>query len=129
MALVLVLEDDTTLRFAFCEAVRDVGLDVISAASIDEATALLRRFRPDVLLLDLMVGPDCSTDVADYAAVAAPSAAVIYVTGSGLFPRGEIFDMSRNARLMLRKPVDLEELADMVRHVLPRTAADLRAAI
>ncbi|MEL7091452.1 MAG: response regulator [Pseudomonadota bacterium] len=129
MALVLVLEDDPTLQFAFCEAVKAVGLDVIAATSIDEATALLRRFRPDVLLLDLMVGQDCSTDVADYAAVAAPSAAVIYITGSGLFPRGEIFDMSRNARLMLRKPVDLNELADMVRYVVPRTAEDLRAAI
>ncbi|MEM6758450.1 MAG: response regulator [Pseudomonadota bacterium] len=129
MALVLILEDDPTLRFAFCEAVEAAGLDVISAASVGDATALLRRYRPDVLLLDLMVGPDCSTDVADYAAVAAPSAAVIYITGSRLFPRGEIFDMSRNARLMLRKPVNLEELADMVQYVVPRTAADLRAAI
>lgn len=128
MALILILEDDPTLQFAFHEAVEGAGHDVITAATTDKALDLLRRHKPDVLLLDLMVGQTISTDVANYAAVAAPHARVIYVTGSRLFPKGELFDLSRNTHLILRKPVKLSELTDMVHHVSPRTVNDLRAA-
>lgn len=119
MALVLVLEDDPGLRFAFCEALEAAGHEVLPAADPEAAIASLKRQVPDVLLLDLMIGPSYSTDVANYAAFAVPDAHVIYVTGSGLFPKGELFDMCRNARLILRKPVDLRELTDLVSHISP----------
>ncbi|MEO0667057.1 MAG: response regulator [Pseudomonadota bacterium] len=117
MALVLVLEDDAGLRFAFSEALEDAGHQVLPAADPDAAIAFLKRQVPDVLLLDLMIGGSYSTDVANYAAFAAPNAHVVYVTGSGLFPKGELFDMCQNARLILRKPVDLRELTDLVSHI------------
>ena len=120
MALVLVLEDDASLRFAFTEALEKAGHSVLAAADADAAISLLKRNTPDVLLLDLMIGRSYSTDVANYAAFSTPGAEVIFVTGSGLFPKGELFDMSRNARLVLRKPVDLRELTEMVTHVAPQ---------
>ncbi len=122
MALVLVLEDDPGLRFAFCEALEGAGHQVFPAADPETAIACLKRQVPDVLLLDLMIGQSVSTDVANYAAFAVPDAHVIYVTGSGMFPKGELFDMCRNARLILRKPVDLGELTDLVAHCGPPTA-------
>lgn len=116
MATVLLLEDDAGLRFTFAQTLEDAGHTVISVADNDAALAQLRKCTPDVLLLDLMINGAFSTDVADYAGYAAPDAAVIYVTGSGLFPKGELFRMSRNARWVLRKPVDLGDLANMVEH-------------
>ncbi|WP_299693105.1 response regulator [uncultured Tateyamaria sp.] len=121
MAQVLVLEDDAGLRFAFSEALENAGHSVLPAGDPDSAIAHLKRQVPDVLLLDLMIGNSYSTDVANYAAFAVPDAHVIYVTGSGLFPKGELFDMCRNARLILRKPVDLQELTDLVSHICPAT--------
>ena len=123
MALVLVLEDDAGLRFAYRETLEKAGHDVLLAQGPEDAIAYLKRYVPDVLLLDLMIGGTFSTDVANYAAFAAPDAHVIYVTGSGLFPNGELFDMCRNARLILRKPVDLRDLTDLVSHISPARRA------
>ncbi|WP_415920224.1 response regulator [Tateyamaria sp. SN6-1] len=122
MALVLILEDDPSLRFVFAEALQEAGHTVLEAGDAEGAIALLKRNKPQVLLLDLMIADTYSTDVANYAAFAAPEAPVIFITGSGLFPKGELFDMSRNARLILRKPVQLSELTDMVSHIAPRDA-------
>ncbi|MEX0312314.1 MAG: response regulator [Tateyamaria sp.] len=119
MAVVLVLEDDPGLQFTFSEALEQDGHEVRIASSNEQAMAELRRCKPDVLLLDLMIDGGLSTDVANYAGYCAPNAEVIFVTGSGLFPKGELFSMSRNARMVLRKPVDLTELTTMVSHVAP----------
>ncbi|MEL6564604.1 MAG: response regulator [Pseudomonadota bacterium] len=129
MALVLILEDDAGLRFAFTEALENVGHTVLTAADPEAAIAQLKRQVPDVLLLDLMIGGSYSTDVANYAAFATPEANVIYVTGSRLFPKGELFDMCHNARLILRKPVDLRELTDMVSHICPGTPTEKQAHV
>ncbi|MEL6452053.1 MAG: response regulator [Pseudomonadota bacterium] len=117
MALVLLLEDDPYLQFTFTEALRDAGHEVLVASDNDEAMSELRRSTPDVLVLDLMINDGFSTDVANYAVYSAPQAEVIFMTGSGLFPKGELFGMSRNARLVLRKPVKMDELTTMVAHV------------
>ncbi|WP_147104035.1 response regulator [Tateyamaria sp. syn59] len=119
MAVVLVLEDDPGLQFTFSEALEDAGHEVHIASDNEEAMNELRRCNPDVLLLDLMVDGGLSTDVANYAGYSAPDAEVIYVTGSGLFAKGELFNMTQNARMVLRKPVDLRELITMVGHVAP----------
>ena len=118
MAVVLLLEDDPGLQFVLREALREAGHAVHVTSDNDAAMCLLRRQTPDVLLLDLMIETGFSTDVANYAMYSAPSAAVIFMTGSGLFPKGELFSMSRNARLVLRKPIDIDELKNMVTHVV-----------
>ena len=120
MAVVLLLEDDPGLQYVFSEALEDAGHDVHVASDNDQAMSALRRCTPDVLLLDLMIQGGLSTDVANYAVYSAPDAGVIYMTGSGLFPKGELFGMSRHARMVLRKPVDIKELTTMVAHVTVR---------
>ncbi len=120
MAVVLVLEDDPGLQFVLREALCDEGHVVHVASDNDSAMDVLRRCKPDVLLLDLMIHGGLSTDVANYAAYSAPDAAVLFMTGSRLFPKGELFGMSCNARLVLRKPVDLDELTNMIAHVTAR---------
>ncbi|MFL4471535.1 response regulator [Tateyamaria armeniaca] len=117
MADVLLLEDDPGLQFVLREALSGEGHVVYVASDNESAMNVLRRRTPDVLLLDLMIGGGLSTDVANYAVYSAPSAAVIFMTGSGLFPKGELFGMSRNARWVLRKPVDIGELTTMISHV------------
>lgn len=117
MSVVLLLEDDSGLQFMLREALKTEGHEVHVASDNEMAMAILRRRTPDVLLLDLMINQGLSTDVANYAVYSAPHAAVIFMTGSGLFPKGELFGMSQNARLVLRKPVDITELTNMIAHV------------
>jgi DNA-binding NtrC family response regulator len=126
MSVILLLEDDPGLQFAFTEVLEDAGHVVHGTSCNEEAMAALRRCKPDILLLDLMIGGGLSTDVANYAGYAAPKAQVIFITGSGLFPKGELFGMSHNARMVLRKPVDLFELTTMVAHVAEAAGANPR---
>ena len=113
---VLLLEDDQGLRFTFASALQQAGHQVIDVGTVAEAVRSLRTNRPDVLILDLIIDGTYSIQVADYAGYALPEAEVIFITGSGMFPQGELFRLSGNARWVLRKPVNLQDLTDMVNH-------------
>jgi DNA-binding response OmpR family regulator len=54
---VLVVDDDDAIRAAFVAVLRDAGYDVMEAWSTVQAMRLLLSFRPDVVVLD-MVLPD-----------------------------------------------------------------------
>jgi signal transduction histidine kinase len=52
---VLLVEDDTDLRDAVCDALADAGYDVMTAVDGDDGLRQLREARPDVVVLDLMM--------------------------------------------------------------------------
>ena len=52
---VLVVEDDTSIRDTLELALTVQGYEVATAANGREAMALLRRWRPDLIVLDLMM--------------------------------------------------------------------------
>lgn len=57
MALkLLVLEDDDGIRTALCLAMEDEGYEVLEASSAESALVLVGRTRPDLMLVDLMLG-------------------------------------------------------------------------
>jgi DNA-binding NtrC family response regulator len=118
VAEILLLEDDLGLQFTFRAALEEQGHDVITASNCAEAIKALQVHKPDVLILDLMVGSEISINVASFAAYKLPDTEVVYVTGSSLFSQGELFELSRNIRWVLRKPVPLRELTSMVQHAL-----------
>jgi DNA-binding response OmpR family regulator len=113
----LVLEDDTSLRFALTQILEECGHTAYPAGDIPTACEILTNITPDLLLLDLMIGPIPSIQVADFAGYRAPHADVIYLTGSNKYPNGELFRMSSNASWVLRKPIDFNELKAMLDHL------------
>ena len=52
---VLIVEDDFEFRYAVADALRNLGWDVRGAADGFDALGTLREWRPDVILLDLML--------------------------------------------------------------------------
>ena len=113
---VLVLEDDAILRSVWADALTEEGCQVVEAAAPDEAIALIRRDRFDVLLLDLMLGCETSVDVSAYAQVFSPDTFTVLITGSGLFSRGDHREGAPGVDWILRKPVALDDLAAVVAH-------------
>src|SRR5437588_7051010 len=55
MAKVLIIEDDPGVRAVYSAAVRRGGHDVVCAADGREALGVLERWRPQVILLDLIM--------------------------------------------------------------------------
>ncbi|MCF2870496.1 response regulator [Octadecabacter sp. G9-8] len=117
MLKVLVLEDDPALRFALTQVLEDCGHLAYAASDIPAACEILNQVTPDLLLLDLMIGPVDSIQVADLAGYRIPDAEIIYLTGSNKYPNGELFELSKNASWVLRKPIDFNELKAMLAHV------------
>ena len=52
---VLVVDDDLSIQGFLAEALADEGYGVRTAANGREALAILREWRPDLILLDLMM--------------------------------------------------------------------------
>ena len=55
MAKVLIIEDDPGVRAVYSAAVRHGGHDVVCASDGREALGVLERWRPQVILLDLIM--------------------------------------------------------------------------
>jgi len=52
---VLVVDDDPDIRELLFTALEDEGFEVVPAGNGREALAIIRTFRPDVIVLDLMM--------------------------------------------------------------------------
>ncbi|HEY8786102.1 MAG TPA: response regulator [Candidatus Limnocylindria bacterium] len=52
---VLVVDDDPDIRELLFTALEDEGFEVVPAGNGQEALAIIKTFRPDVIVLDLMM--------------------------------------------------------------------------
>lgn len=109
--LVLLVEDNETIRSAFCLLLEESGYRVLEAASGAEALDVATRERPDIVLLDLGLPDVSGLEVARRlkAGEKTRDVAVVAVTGRAL-------DSDRNACRdagcvgYLVKPVDTQLL-------------------
>ncbi len=118
---VLILEDDRVLAVVFKDALEDAGHDVTVSHSNDMAFTHLRDASFDILIFDLLIDGETSIPVLDFANFIQPNAEIILVTGSGLFPRGELHYSIADVSYRMQKPVKLADLIHVVEH-FSRTA-------
>jgi CheY-like chemotaxis protein len=80
---VLVVDDDIHIRHFLSQALVDEGYEAVTAADGIEAIAAIRRRRPDVILLDLMMPGMSGLAFLDiYRQSPPPHAPVIVITAS-----------------------------------------------
>jgi CheY-like chemotaxis protein len=115
---VLVVEDDNGVRRSAVRALTKIGCTVQSAASPEEALALLRSgYRPDLVFTDVvmpgMTGPELVVRIRELI----PNAKVLFTTGytSDMAFRHKL--LSDEAQV-LTKPYAVDELAEKVRTLL-----------
>ncbi|HXD16000.1 MAG TPA: response regulator [Vicinamibacterales bacterium] len=111
---VLVVEDDAPLAHLYCTALTMNGLAVMRAADGLTALRIVEDYRPDVVVLDLMLPQvDGWTVLREFEA--RPSTRgipVIVVTGADTAPIA-------HAKAVIRKPVDPDYIATVVTRHLP----------
>ena len=121
---VLVVDDDPNLISLWCAVFEAHGHSCMVAQSVRDARRQLMASAFDLVLLDLYVGAESGLSVAALAGYSNPECKVVVVTGSTLFPRGELFAMAPSIATVLRKPIDIEELVAVCEHhTLPSLAA------
>lgn len=113
---VLVVEDDHLLLALMNEVFAGAGHDTDCAHSAAEARQRLMASNYDVVVLDLHLGDDTGLSVATLSTYCNPQCRVIVVTGSGMFAKGEIFEVSPSISKILRKPVAIDELLAVSEH-------------
>jgi DNA-binding NtrC family response regulator len=113
---VLILEDDRILAQVFCDALEDAGHTVAVANSNAQAFDIIEDSSFDLLIFDLLIDGETCIPVLDFASYALPRAEIILVTGSGLFPRGEMHYSISGVSYRIQKPVKLCDLVFLVEH-------------
>jgi DNA-binding NtrC family response regulator len=119
--VVLVVDDEAAQRTVLAGFLRKRGMEVVAAASADEALQIATRRTVDLVLTDLnMPGRDGLALVEGLRAVN-PEIPVIVMTAFGTVASA-VDAMKRGAADYLTKPIDLDELEVLVSRTLERRA-------
>ena len=123
-ARILVVDDEESITQLLCTALRYEGFETASAATGREALREADSFRPDLVLLDVML-PDLDGFEVHrrLTGTAQPRLPVVFLTA-----RRETDDRARGLTIgaddSVTKPFSLEELIARVRAVLRRTSGE-----
>lgn len=115
LARVLLIEDEPILRFCAAEELRDNGFTVIEAKNADLAKKFFDTGSPfDLIFSDIrMPGSMSGLEFARYAQSARPDLPVILTSASNYK-----IDGIQNAKILLPKPYDLNQVVDLVFKIL-----------
>jgi DNA-binding response OmpR family regulator len=115
---VLVVDDDPSIRFLCRVNLELDGWAVREAGTLDEARGELLEGHVGVVLLDVHVGTQSGIDYLNELRRDHPGVSVAMLTGSVGTPKLE----GTRPDAVLPKPFTLEQLAETVRRLAPRTA-------
>lgn len=118
-ALVLVVDDDATIREMAAMVLEKAGFRAVRAGNLGEARRAVLRETPDVVLCDLYLPEENGLDFVDELRSLDPSPAILLMTA-----RGSVETAARAAGAgvfdYLAKPFDLAVLLERVRAALER---------
>jgi two-component system, response regulator RegA len=106
---VLLVDDDTTFLSTFAREFTRRHWRVATAASADAAADAVRKHRPKVIVLDLMLGDTSGLDLIEQLRSEAPTTRIVMTTGHPSLDSA-VEAMRRGAHHYLEKPCDVERL-------------------
>lgn len=118
---VLIVDDEESIRSGLGELVEAWGYACRTASSGEEALALAREFRPEVVLTDLMLPGISGLDLMNSAREELRHAAFILLTGHGTIENATRA-MREGAYDYLTKPVNLDRLRIVIEKALERVS-------
>jgi two-component system nitrogen regulation response regulator GlnG len=117
MPKLLVVDDEPNVLYSIEKAFRSETLDVTGAQSGHQGLELLRRLRPDAVILDVRLGDMSGLDLFDRIRAIDSRLPVVIITAYGSTETA-IEAMKRGALEYLLKPVDLHQLREVVDRAL-----------
>jgi DNA-binding response OmpR family regulator len=117
----LIVDDESAIRFALADFFRAAGWSVDCAAEKEEAEALLANGEYDVVIADLRLTGISGVeglDIIQWARHLRPETRIVLLTGNGT-PEIEAESRRRGADAFLSKPLPLPELEKVVAGLCP----------
>ena len=123
MPRVLLVEDAPFLRYAFGRLLRLQGFEVREANDGQDALACLAEFKPELVLTDLMMPVMSGLELISRLH-ASPETANIPVVAITADATNQAEEQARKAGAsdFITKPVDLPELLERLRNLMPEAA-------
>ncbi len=121
---ILLVDEDTCETQASLAALRAEGHQVHHAVTVGHAILAVRTAHPDLVISTLFpegegAGGDSGLTVAMAAQIHNPDLALILLSDSAIFAHGELFSMLSSLRCVLSHPIQVADLVEIVRYVLP----------
>ena len=126
-AAVLVVDDEALIRQSVQALLSGEGFDVASAGSGAEAWARFQEARPDVVLLDLVLGDADGLDILRRMKQEAPDTKVILISAHGSI-ESAVAAMKLGGYDFIKKPFELEEIVAAVHNAVRTTRLEHRVA-
>jgi two-component system OmpR family response regulator len=117
---VLVVDDEQNIAEVISMALRYQGFAVETAGTGHEAISLLARFKPHIMVLDVMLPDMEGFDVADRLGAQRAGVPIIFLTARDA-TEDKIRGLSGGGDDYMTKPFSLEELVARIRTILRRT--------
>lgn len=107
--LLLIVEDDEALRSRLARAFESRGLDVRTAATAEQAEALVDEEPPELALVDLRMPGKGGLDLIPRLKQADPATRIVVLTGYGSIATA-VEAVRRGATHYLTKPADADQI-------------------
>src|SRR3954453_1399711 len=120
---ILVVDDEESITQLVSTVLRYEGFDVECAASGRAAVKLSDRFRPDLIVLDVMLPDLDGFEVYQRLSATEPRVPVLFLTAKDQ-PADRVHGLTLGADDYVGKPFSLEELVARVRAILRRTRGE-----
>lgn len=114
---ILIVDDESSIRFALKEALRSWSYDSVQAANLADARRLFREEEPTVALLDIDLPDGSGLDFLTEIKTEQPDTIVVMITGN-IDVKNTVAALRGGAHDFISKPIRLEELRVTLRNAL-----------
>jgi len=124
---VLVVDDETLIRQSLQGVLIDEGFEVTAVGSLSHAWAAFEKDRPDIVLLDLVLGDGNGLDLLRRIKEPGAPVKVVVISAHGSFEHA-VSAMKLGAYDFIKKPFELEEVVATVRNAARTSSLEQRVA-
>ena len=112
----LIVEDDGPLQAFLMACLGDMGHETVAVGTVAQALSVLQQTKFDLLIVDYSLPDGPSVPVMDFFGAMCPNSRSILLTGSGIYPNGEVAFFAPGVDWVLRKPVELQDLQALIEY-------------
>ncbi|WP_102222831.1 response regulator [Acidimangrovimonas sediminis] len=113
---VLIVECDAERSRLWQQAISSLGLNVTVVGTQEDAIRMLQTHDYKLMVMNLDLQGASALAIADYASYRHPELRIIFLSASGVFSDGSIFQHAANACAYLPASTPPSDLAAMVEH-------------
>jgi len=120
MTTILIADDDDNVRYALSKLLRKAGYHVLEAQNGKDASKLLRKAMPDVLVTDIVMPEQDGMGLLNTARELNPAMPVLVMSGGGNIVGLDYLSLAQTmgANATLCKPFDNNEVLSVVANLV-----------